>query len=58
MIVSSKVQRAARLFSPGWTVVVIPIMAIENMSWVVGDEPCVVYDTGVTAYAKPQECMA
>jgi hypothetical protein len=23
-------------------------------AWVVGDEACVMYDTGVAAYAKPQ----
>jgi uncharacterized cupin superfamily protein len=23
-------------------------------AWVIGDEPCVMYDTGVAAYAKPQ----
>lgn len=23
-------------------------------AWVVGDEPCVMYDTGIAAYAKPE----
>ena len=31
------------------------VMLIEpgHDAWVVGDEPCIVYDTGVAAYAKP-----
>ena len=32
------------------------VMVIEpgHDAWVVGDEACVLYDTGVAAYAKPQ----
>jgi len=35
---------------PGDVVVIEP----GHDAWVVGDEPCVMYDTGVAAYAKPQ----
>jgi quercetin dioxygenase-like cupin family protein len=32
------------------------VMLIEpgHDAWVVGEEPCVLYDTGVAAYAKPR----
>jgi hypothetical protein len=32
------------------------VMLIEpgHDAWVVGDDACVLYDTGVAAYAKPQ----
>ena len=31
------------------------VMLIEpgHDAWVVGDEPCILYDTGIAAYAKP-----
>jgi uncharacterized cupin superfamily protein len=31
------------------------VLAIEpgHDAWTVGDEPCVLYDTGVATYAKP-----
>jgi len=35
---------------PGDVVVLEP----GHDAWVTGDEPCVMYDTGVAAYAKPQ----
>ena len=35
---------------PGDVVVIEP----GHDAWVEGDEPCVMYDTGVAAYAKPQ----
>jgi hypothetical protein len=33
------------------------VMVIDpgHDAWVVGDEPCILYDTGVAAYAKPPE---
>jgi len=36
--------------NPGDVVLIEP----GHDAWVVGDEPCVLYDTGVAAYAKPQ----
>ena len=35
---------------PGDVVLIEP----GHDAWVVGEEPCVLYDTGVAAYAKPQ----
>ena len=35
---------------PGDVVLIEP----GHDAWVLGDEPCVMYDTGVAAYAKPQ----
>jgi phosphoribosylaminoimidazole (AIR) synthetase len=29
------------------------IRASGHDAWTVGDEPCILYDTGVAAYAKP-----
>lgn len=38
-------------YGPGDVLLVEP----GHDAWVVGDEPCIAYDTGIAPYAKPQE---